>query len=251
MSTIKFNILNWSAISPGLTEPESWSQWLADGKCWPEALTAVPSDSIPAMMRRRMSTLSKLAVQTAITLSTDQQVDYVIFSSRHGEFSRTCQLLDHVIAGQPASPMAFSQSVHNTAVGLFTIATKQAIPSTSVSACLHSVHAGLIEAVAYLSEYPHHRVLVVDFDEPLPDNYSIYERSPYHGYALGLVLSAGDQYQLDWQSQRIITQHDQPVGESDYPQGLAIIAGLLSETDAWSVSDTRFDWRWQRRIATG
>lgn len=251
MSTINFNIVNWSAISPGLIEQEAWQQWLHDGKCWPVLLTAVPFDNIPAMMRRRMSMLSKLAVQVAINVSNEQQIDYVIFSSRHGELTRTSQLLNHVIAGQSASPMAFSQSVHNTAVGLFTIATKQTIPSTSVSACLHSVHAAMIEAAAYLSAHPTHHVLVVDIDEPLPEMYAVYERSSFNGYAFGMVLAAGDQYQLCWHSKQPIVhseQCNQPVGECDYPQGLEVIAGLLSNTTSWSISDPHYDWIWQQRV---
>ncbi len=171
MKQINFTIAQWFALSAGLQSRQDWQQWADNQQTWPEALTKAPVQLIPAMMRRRMSSLSKLAVQSALQLVAEQEVDYIVFSSRHGELTRTASLLQDVIDGHDASPMAFSQSVHNTASGLFTIASKRAVPVNSIAACENSLPNAMIEAYAYLQQHPTHKVLLVDFDEPLPAPY--------------------------------------------------------------------------------
>ena len=174
MVKVEFNIKGWLALSPGMNNNEHWQNWLDKSKLWSDEAEQVPADLIPPMMRRRMSHLSKIAVQTALQISQDKPVDYIVFASRHGELTRTVKLLEDIMNGGDASPMAFSQSVHNTAAGLFTIASKRATPVTSLAAVENSLSSALIEAYCYLAENPDHNVLLVDFDEPLPDDYSEY-----------------------------------------------------------------------------
>lgn len=125
MSSIQFHIRRFYALSPGLVEQDEWLAWHKNSGQWPSEFSALPADKIPAMMRRRMSKLSKIAVQVAAELSEGEDIGYTVFSSRHGELERTVQLLQDILSGEDASPTAFSQSVHNTAAGLFTIATKK------------------------------------------------------------------------------------------------------------------------------
>ncbi|MCV5640227.1 beta-ketoacyl synthase chain length factor, partial [Escherichia coli] len=84
------------------------------------------------------------------------------------------------------------QSVHNTAAGLATIATKQPIPLTSIAAAENTFHSAILEAWLFLSDNPDKKVLLVDFDEPMPDSYLEYENQQYQGFGLGLILSHGD-----------------------------------------------------------
>ena len=76
-----------------------------------------------------MSALSKMAVQVALQTAGDERPDFLIFCSRHGELVRTRELLGSVVGGSELSPTGFSQSVHNTSAGLYTIIAK----STDVS----------------------------------------------------------------------------------------------------------------------
>ncbi len=149
---ISFNIDAWTANSFGLSESNEWKQWATEIK-WPED-GKINVANIPAMMRRRMSPLSKLAVQTAIEMLNQHQVDYLVFSSRHGELHRSVALVEDIINGEEASPMAFSQSVHNTAAGLATIATKQPIPLTSIAAAENTFQSAILEAWLFLSDNP-------------------------------------------------------------------------------------------------
>lgn len=235
---ISFNIDAWLAHSNGLSTSQNWESW-ANSLQWPEEGTLITS-AIPPMMRRRMSHLSKLAVQTSIELLNKHDIDYLVFASRHGELHRSIALVDDILRGEEASPMAFSQSVHNTAAGLATIATKKPIPLTSISAAENTFQSALLEAWLYLDANPEHKVLVIDFDEPVPEAYQQFEHQKYQGYGLGLVLSAGVQYQV---SNRRIESH-QP---NTLPQGLEFIRQYVSDRNEWTISAVDQIWDWQRK----
>jgi hypothetical protein len=201
MSSIKINIEKWYALSPGLSSNDAWRDWSKADKQWPDELLPVPVNLIKPMIRRRLSFLSKLALQSALQVAVDQQIDYIIFSSRHGELTRTVKLIKEIMEGEDASPIAFSQSVHNTASGLFTILTNRAVPVVSVSAIEGPFTSAFVEASIYLHENPADKVLLVDFDEPLPAPYQSQEERGYlnyHGYALSMILSVGDNVTISW-----------------------------------------------------
>lgn len=239
MSSIQFNIQRLYALSPGLENPESWTVWQKDQCQWPQEAAAPVASAIPAMMRRRMSPLSKIVVQVAATLSADEDIAYSVFSSRHGELQRTLQLLQEILAGEPASPTAFSQSVHNTAAGLFTIATKKPIPATSLAGGADGFHYALLEAFIYLNQHPDKKVLVVDFDAPLPDVYAQFEPYTTAPYAIGMVLQAGDQIQI---------QRSVPTTEVDHtvlPQALEFYRQWLGKNADFEMLSARQHWSWQ------
>lgn len=196
------------------------------------------------MMRRRMSVQSKLAVQTALTLLKDTSIDYLVFASRHGELHRTATLIQSILEGDDASPMAFSQSVHNTAAGLTTIAAKAPIPLTSIAAGQDTFHNALIEAYLYLHQYPSHRVLVIDFDQPLPELYQEYETQNFADYALGLVLTAGSEYSIT----RTVETNQ---ASSVLPQGLQTLQHILLGTNKWAIAGKHQTWSWVNNTETG
>ncbi|WP_261874768.1 beta-ketoacyl synthase chain length factor [Vibrio rarus] len=234
---LQFNIDAWNAYSPGVSTPAEWRLWAQSGT-WPEESKLVTA-LIPPMMRRRMSNLSKLAVQTTLELLDEHEVDYLVFSSRHGELHRSVQLINDIVQGEQASPMAFSQSVHNTAAGLATIAAKKPIPVTSIAASQNTFHSALVEAWSYLQSYPSHKVLVINFDEPLPDAYTIYENQVYRGFGLGLVLSSGDKISATKQ-----TTND--TARSPLPQALTFMRHFLSENANWTISSPLQKWQWHK-----
>ncbi|EKO3403116.1 beta-ketoacyl synthase chain length factor [Vibrio fluvialis] len=233
---MSFNIDAWSANAQGIHQCDEWKSWSQDG-IWPEGPIEV--GLIPPMMRRRMSPLSKLAVQTALSLMNEHAVDYLVFSSRHGELHRSAELVKEILHGEEASPMNFSQSVHNTAAGLSTIASKQAIPVTSIVAGDNTFHSALTEAWLYLCEHPEQRVLLVDFDLPLPQAYQEFEDKQFSGYALGLVLSAGDQWNVTGLA---------ATSEVDIqPQALVVLKHYLASETQWLVQGERNTWQWQQK----
>ncbi len=239
MNHICFNINKLTPLSAGLTNDSEWRNWANNDHTWFAPTDAVPYDLIPAMTRRRMSKLSKIAVQAAISVSKNQTVDYIIFSSRHGELTRTVQLLQDIITGSDASPTAFSQSVHNTAAGLYTILTKQAIPVSSLSAGENTFPSALIEACTYLTQNPSHKVLVVDFDEPVPDVYRNFTQETFHGYAVAMIISQGANCQLSWSTNSNKVQVQYPL-----PHVLDFVSHYYRHDTKWHTTSQRNQWHW-------
>lgn len=239
---MSFNIEKWSANSAGLSSDAEWQAW-STNLDWPQD-GPTEFKAIPPMMRRRMSLQSKLAVQTALTLLKDNSIDYLVFASRHGELHRTANLIQSILEGDDASPMAFSQSVHNTAAGLTTIAAKAPIPLTSIAAGQDTFHNALIEAYLYLNQYPSHRVLVIDFDQPLPDLYQEFETQYYSDYALGFVLTSGSNYSVS----RTVTKGS---STTRLPQGLQALQNILQGSQNWTVAGKHQDWTWIHNAKTG
>lgn len=235
---ISLNIDAWRAHSNGLSSPECWKSW-SENLQWSTEGKLVTS-AIPAMMRRRMSDLSKAAVQTALELLEQHHADYLVFASRHGELHRSVALIDDILKGEEASPMAFSQSVHNTAAGLATIAAKKPIPVTSIAASENTFQSAIIEAWLYLNANPEHKVLVVDFDQPLPEAYKQYETQQYQTYALGLLISSGDDY-------LITSQATKETSAESRPQGLEFIRHFISNKNQWYLASPQQTWFWQRK----
>ncbi|EDK29457.1 hypothetical protein VSWAT3_01173 [Vibrionales bacterium SWAT-3] len=245
---MSFNIEKWSANSAGLNSDAEWQAW-STNLDWPQD-GSTEFKAIPPMMRRRMSLQSKLAVQTALTLLKDNSIDYLVFASRHGELHRTATLIQSILEGDDASPMAFSQSVHNTAAGLTTIAAKAPIPLTSIAAGQDTFHNALIEAYLYLNQYPSHRVLVIDFDQPLPELYQEFETQSYADYALGLVLTSGSDYSVS----RIVSLSKAVTSESpvaELPQGLQSLQNILQNSESWTVAGKHQDWTWINNAKAG
>ncbi|WP_372881593.1 beta-ketoacyl synthase chain length factor [Psychromonas sp.] len=240
MKAIAFNIKNWFAISPGIESQDAWRCWSEQHCLWPNNASKLQATLIPPMLRRRMSSLSKVAVQAAMQISQDQQFDYIIFTSRHGELTRTVSLLEDIIKGEDASPMAFSQSVHNTAAGLFTIASKRATPVTSIASGENGLSGAIIESYCYLCEHPTHQVLVVDFDEPLPDLYQQYETQDYQSYALAMLIESGDRYTLS--STPALTDKLHP-----HPHALQLINWLVSDKKFVDIKSQNKCWQWREK----
>lgn len=243
----QFKRPQWYALSAQLVTEQDWRHWALDANyCSDQPLT---KQHIPPMVRRRMSSLSQLAVQTALQLlSEHSSIDYLIFSSQHGELPRTVQLIQAILAGEDASPTYFSQSVHNTAAGLTTIIAKQAIPVTSLAAGDDSFHQAMIEAYAYLADNPESKVILVDFDEPLPEVYQPYRRSDFGGYALGLLLQAGTDFTLSWSA----SSRDEPQPAQrdqaglNLPQSMLWLREHLTEQPDWTITSSNKQWHWQR-----
>ncbi|UPR55893.1 beta-ketoacyl synthase chain length factor [Vibrio sp. ED004] len=241
---MSFNIEKWSANSAGLNSDAEWQAW-STHLDWPQD-GSTEFKAIPPMMRRRMSLQSKLAVQTALTLLKDTSIDYLVFASRHGELHRTATLIQSILEGDDASPMAFSQSVHNTAAGLTTIAAKAPIPLTSIAAGQDTFHNALIEAYLYLHQYPSHRVLVIDFDQPLPELYQEFETQSYADYALGLVLTAGCEYSISRVTDAKMLNAEDSL--ADLPQALKALHNILQKTPNWTIAGKQQQWSWVNNV---
>ena len=142
-------------------------------------------ERIPAMQRRRLSRLAKLALNSAMQTLATQHADYIVWVSQYGDEAKTLNILADVLSEQTPSPTQFSTSVHNAISGLYSILCQDATPATSLAG---SWNDGLIEAYAWLKTRPEAcQVLLVYYDEALPDIYI--EHQPFAAFAMAAMIS--------------------------------------------------------------
>lgn len=142
-------------------------------------------EHIPAMQRRRLSRLAKLALNSALQTLDTHDVDYIVWVSQYGDEAKTLNILEDVLREQTPSPTQFSTSVHNAISGLYSILCQDATPATSLAG---SWNDGLIEAYAWLKTRPEARqVLLVYYDEALPEMYI--EHQPFSAFAMAAMIS--------------------------------------------------------------
>jgi hypothetical protein len=129
---------------------------------------------MPAMIRRRVDRLGRVALQAAYWGQGDSAPCPVVFASRRGDIGRCLQMLRQMADGEPPSPAAFSTSVHNAIGALYSIANAYTGPYTAIAAGEETVEAAFTEALAQLAD-GEPAVLIVYYDEPLPPPYDVFE----------------------------------------------------------------------------
>ena len=245
-----FKIKQWAAWAPGIETPEQWLSWannsaegsLLQGDASPKLL------AVPAMQRRRMSRLSKMALEVAYACSGENTTLRTVFASRHGEIHRTTKILNELFSGEGVSPTAFSLSVHNAASGLYSIARNAPAPTTSVAAGQNTFMAGLFEALGFLKQ-AEQRVLLVFAEEPLPEAYHCFADESQNAYAFALWLEREDGEGVTHSITPISAQPKGPINNPDkdfttlMPQGLMWLSHFLQKTPHFNLSGKREQWR--------
>lgn len=189
MSPLTITIKDWSAWAPGLHTPEDWQQWAAGQKTI-GGDTQPDVKAIPAMLRRRLSPLGKMALATALPLIDDAEQNIPsVLVSRHGDLNRTLALLTDLANGEDLSPTHFSLSVHNAIGGLLSITRKDTSSMTALACGAEDISTALLEAQAILTEQNCKQVLCLIYDEPIPDVYRNQNIVlPCHPYATAFLL---------------------------------------------------------------
>lgn len=235
-----FNITDWQAIAPGLSDVALWRAW-GDAPAAIDAKASIAKCThLPMMTARRLASGSRLAVDTALAVLARRQADALVFSSRHGELERNYRILTALAEQQALSPTDFAMSVHNSAVGNVTIAAKTPYVSSSVSAGRDTFLQALIEVAAF-QHAGYRRVLLVDFDGAIPEFYQPHldECDKHYPYAVGLLLEAGEQLRVE----------SKPAAEKcaqRLPQSLAFLHAWLAQESNFAVTGERLTWQWTR-----
>lgn len=237
----KLKIVDWMARAPGLSEAADWRDWARDGREIDPAAPLAKSVSLPMMTARRLTSGSRLAVDCGMALLARHDIGAVLYTSRHGELERNFRILQALAMGQDLSPTDFAMSVHNASVGSLTIASKQPLVSSSLSAGVDTFQQGMYEVLCLL-QAGYRRVLMVDFDGAIPEFYHplFPETFPFWAYAVALVIEAGDD--LNCESGRC----EKPGEALSLPQGLMFLKGWLGEAPTFDVPGDGLNWRWQR-----
>ncbi|KAA1004734.1 beta-ketoacyl synthase chain length factor [Paraburkholderia panacisoli] len=164
-----------------------WTIPVGRWSSWPATASAAPEIGfIEPMVRRRLSTLSKVALKVAHDCVAQGAVR-VVFASRHGELRRTTDILRSISAAEPVSPTAFSLSVLNAMTGVFGIARGDRSAASAISAGAETLGYALLEAHAQFATQPDSPVLLVYADEPADTAYGTIE-DEVQGGAIAILL---------------------------------------------------------------
>lgn len=197
MSALQLRIAGIGVYAPGLPD-------------WPQAGRALRGESVPdtsslarpappllpAAERRRAPETVLYAAQAAAEACAMAQCEPAglpcVFSSTQGDIAIT-DYMCATLASAPLelSPTKFHNSVHNAAVGYWSIATGCEQASTAVSCWIHSFGAGLLEAALQVAD-TQAPVLLVAYDAAAAG--ALRSAIPFDcGFAVALVLAPAGQ----------------------------------------------------------
>ena len=242
---IGFSITEWAAWAPGLAQREQWLAW-ARQPVLPQGEQTPALAEIPAMQRRRIERLGRMAIQAACwceDAADDAQVP-LVFASRHGDVVRSAELLSSLADDAALSPTAFGLSVHNAVAALYSIARGKRGNYLSVAAGKSTAEAACVEAFGLLAEGAP-EVRVVCYEAPLPQLYTGFRDEPEAYFAWCWRIAAagqpGVQMQLEWAQD---DGGDTPPGP--LPHALDVQRFLLAGEARLEFAGNGQRWVWSR-----
>ena len=216
----------------------AWAAWSGKGDVMASGGAIHPATSLPASLRRRITPMGRKALEAAwmVLAGRQEHEPRIILSSRHGEYARTLGLLASLAESGEVSPAEFSLAVHHGLAGLLSIATGNHAGHTAISAGVDSFGGALCEAAACLADGDG-TVLLLHFDEALPDSYDPVGGGAEAGLALALLLSVGEEVELGWRPAEV------PGTESAASALLRLLAGGVGQA---SATGERMTWSFSR-----
>lgn len=278
-----FSLTAWAACAPGLREPQAWLAWARQ----PHVPLRQGLDSdlpalteLPAMARRRLSPLGRMAVQAAwwcqeapvggasqaMESSQRDATCPVVFASRHGDTQRTLELQDALAAGQAMSPTAFGLSVHNAISAQYSIARGDRDNYIAVAAGVASAAAGLLEALSLLADGAP-EVLLVCHEEGVPLPYDRYvdpaeSPGPAMAWAWAWRLNSASSASAQALRFTLSLSHAEGLGQATasacaapasttlLPFGLDLLRFVLTDETQWTREVDGLSWRLRRDPGT-
>lgn len=236
---IQFDIDQWRAWAPGLKSIDDWSAWATSPG--PLSSDAEPDVSfLPAMQRRRLSRLARMAFSVATPLIEGQPPMPLVYASRHGETPRTFAILSDLARQEALSPTQFSLSVHNAIIGLWSIQQRDRSEMTALAAEGDGLEHAVMEAALLLAEGAPAVLVVVTEDQP-PATYRPWISDVSFPYAVALLLKSGRSWQLSLEAAA-----DNETTPNEWPHALELIRALLAGRSSWQHHWKRRRWNWQQ-----
>ena len=237
---ITFNIAQWRAWAPGLESVDDWQAWCQDPVLLPASELSPDVSFLPAMQRRRLSRLARMAFSVGWPLAEGLKDLPLVFISRHGETPRTLDILSDLANDQPLSPTQFSLSVHNAVIGLWSILRDETSEMTALAAAGDGLEHGMLEVAALLNEGAQAVLLVITEEQP-PEAYASWIKDVPFPYALGLLVTPGDEWQLELSAGTVQSTQTQ------WPHALNLLRALLTEQADCQHAWKNRVWNWQRK----
>lgn len=194
LETWGIDLLAWDAWAPGLDSKAAWQDWLAGGETKPRNLEKeVPlGKKIPPRSRRRCSAASLMALETGLSVCDQAETSganvNLIYCSRNGELVTLRNLLEDLCVNEPLSPTKFSNSVHHTPTGYFSLITKNHRISRTISGGDDCFVTGLLETVSLHKKDPETPVLLFYCDEFVPPPFNEMLEKPEFPFSVAMLL---------------------------------------------------------------
>jgi hypothetical protein len=170
-----------------------WMPGFPDARSWlsGQAVEGADTPNAQSKQRRRSSLLVNMVADVAAQASAAAGVPLsrlrVVVGSAFGEMTTLVEMLEERERDGLLSPLRFQNSVHNSAAGQLSIASKNKAPAMSMAAGNDTVAMVLLEAMTLLA-LGGDEVLAIVADEPLPA--AIWPGLPTPPVAAALVLAA-------------------------------------------------------------
>lgn len=235
---VDFSIIDWAAWAPGVTTREAWLEW-AKAPAPPRGNETPALAEVPAMSRRRIERLGRLAYQVAEWAQGERRGAPMVFASRHGDVARSVDLLTTLAKGETLSPTSFALSVHNAIAAQYSITRKDTANVSVLANGRFTVEAGLLEAAGLLADGSD-EVLLVTYDVLLPSIYTHFADEPEADFAWAWRVTRGEDFSLE-----LAAPGERP--RTALPEGLEVLRFVLSGAAAYEASDSIAGWRWSRR----
>lgn len=235
---------SWAAWSPGREDEPAWRAW-AKNPATLEREGRPEVAFLPALLRRRCSTLTRIMLATGFGCCgpSDRADVRTVFASRHGNINDSISLLEGLSRHQPLSPARFSHTVHNAQAGLFSIAAENRQASSSVAAQEDTFACAFIEALMHLQREPSRSVLLVMADIPLATTFAALVEEPLAAYGVGLLLAArGDGEPLTFRAMPAERNLPAPTR----PDAVEFLRWLLGSEPRLSLGAGERRWQWER-----
>jgi len=237
----QFRISAWAAFAPGLESQDDWRRWAQAPHC-PQGEAVPALAEMPAMQRRRVETLGRMALQVAWRCEPEPAPGLpMVFVSRHGDIRRTFEMLEGLARDEPLSPTHFGLSTHNAIAAQYSIARGLTGNYLALSAGNASVEAGVCEALGLLAD-GEPSVLLVAYDAPPPTAYDDFQDEAQAAWAWAWRLEPARSGEPAWSLQAADALA--PEGPHPLPAGLETLRAVLGGDAAWTSRDGR--WRWSR-----
>jgi len=240
---IELTVADWAAWAPGLHGQEAWRSW-AQAPFVPAGEETPELSEVPAMQRRRIDRIGRMAMQAAWWCTGDDRAGVpLVFASRHGDVQRSCDLLKQLAEAEPMSPTQFGLSVHNAIAALYSIVRGERGNYLALAAGRVTAEAALVEAAGLLADGAP-EVQVVVYEAPLPAIHAAFGDEPDACYAWSWrVRAAGTgeaRLSLTWEADV------GGVDDASLPAGLDALRFLLSGDASRTHRADGVRWRWRR-----
>ena len=178
--------------------------------------------------RRFTSLVTQMHVEVCGALQPEAQRALSVFATCHGEIQTCERLITDFRDTSTVSSARFALSVHNTASGVYSVATGSTAPATTVPGA-NAIAAGWLEAslIALEAERP---VLLSIADEPVPP---VFQGPPEPvGFAAAFLLAAApDAAGPGWTAELEVVPREDPAHPEQAP-GVDALQVMARAADA-------------------